>query len=168
MANQNLAANSDKTYGTDVLDSAQVEIERPITSGVGAAGGALAGAAMGMVAGPVGAAIGAAVMGIGAALLAKDFADLVDPEVDNYWNIEHAKQPYAAGTDYNNYRPAYQYGAAARSQFADRNFDETSPALREDWAKRGQKTNLSWEQAEPAIRNAYNRPRSPNSSSNNV
>ncbi len=164
MANINSATNSDKNYSTDVLDDQQVEVERPIAAGAGGALGALGGAALGMVAGPVGAAIGAVVGGLGLGLLAKDIADLVDPEVDSYWTAEHAKQPYAAGTDYQTYRPAYQYGAAARSQFANQTWEQASPALRDDWTKRGQKANLTWEQAEPAMRNAYNRPRSTNGS----
>lgn len=167
MANLNAtkAAEHDRKH-VDLLDNETAETERPLTTAVSAAGGAVGGAVLGMaVGGPVGAAVGAIITGVATSLLAKDVADMMDPDVDNYWTGEHKKQPYSSAGDYQTFRPAYQYGAAASNTYSGKSFEEVSPALRDDWAKRGQKTNLQWEQAEPAIRNAYQRPKSMNTSS---
>src|SRR6187455_2640898 len=84
----------------------------PIGTGLGAAGAGAAGAAIGAAAGPVGAVVGAAVGAVVGGLAGKGAAEVVNPTVeDEYWRSTYATRPYVpAGTSYDLYRPAYEFG----------------------------------------------------------
>src|SRR5580765_5571219 len=92
----------------------------PAGTGIGAAAGGAAGvgaavaagAAMGTVAGPVGTAIGAVVGAVAGGLIGKGLAEGVNPTAEHeYWRENYASRPYVtAGTAYDQYGPAYQYG----------------------------------------------------------
>jgi hypothetical protein len=130
----------------------------PVGAGAGAAiGGAAAGAAAGAVAGPVGAVAGAAIGGIAGGYAGKAIEESIDPTAeDAYWRENFSNQDYIEdGSDYETYRPAYQYGWESRGQFAGRRFDDVEPELQRNWPrKRGQST-MAWEQAKRATRDAW-------------
>src|SRR6476620_12548501 len=91
----------------------------PVGTGVGAAvGGAAAGAAVGSVAGPVGTLagiIGGAVIG---GLAGKGIAEKIDPtREDAYWRENHARQGWANGRSYDEFRPAYRVGYEGYGQY---------------------------------------------------
>ncbi|RCW69185.1 hypothetical protein [Pseudorhodoferax soli] len=127
----------------------------------GVAGAAAAGAAVGGVAGPVGAAAGALAGAAVGALAGKGVA-AADPTVDPaaeeaYWRDHHAQQPYAAGTRYEDYGPAYRYGESAYGRHGGRAFDEVDEELARDWNKARGRSTLDWESARHASRDAWQR-----------
>src|SRR5438874_1434090 len=102
----------------------------PVGTGIGAAvGGAAAGAAGGAVAGPVGAVAGAVIGGVTGGLAGKEVEEQFDPTAeDAYWQSNYRTRPYVdQGTNYDAYRPAYQYGWESRNQYGGRMFDEVEP-----------------------------------------
>jgi hypothetical protein len=140
---------------------------RPVATGVGAvvggaaggiAGGAAAGAALGGMTGPVGAAVGAVVGAVAGALAGKGIADAVDPVAeDAYWRDNYTSRPYAKGSSYDEYQPAYGYGVDAFTRNPDRSFDELEPELGRDWKNRRGNSSLEWDRAKHATRDAWQR-----------
>lgn len=132
----------------------------PVGVGVGAAaGGAATGAAIGSVAGPIGTAVGTAAGAVIGGLAGKAVAEKIDPTIeDTYWNEQYASRPYyAKGMTYDDYRPAYHYGAAARTRYPGRKFDEIEPDLGAEWVKSKGQSRLEWEKAKHATRDAWER-----------
>lgn len=141
------------------------EKDRPVAkAGVGAvvggvaggvAGGAAAGAAAGGMTGPVGAVVGAAVGAAVGAIAGRK----VDPAVeDTYWRDNYSSRPYVtAGSSYDEYAPAYRYGADAYTRYPNRSFDEVESELGRDWGTARGKSSLEWEHAKHASRDAWHR-----------
>jgi hypothetical protein len=124
----------------------------------GVAGGAAAGAAVGGMTGPVGAVVGAAVGAVAGAVAGRRVAKH-DPVVeDAYWRDNYASRPYASqGVNYDEYAPAYRYGADAYTKYPDRSFDEVEPELSRDWGTARGGSSLEWERAKHASRDAWHR-----------
>lgn len=130
----------------------------PIGTGVGAAGGGAAGAAIGSVAGPIGTAIGAIVGAVAGGLAGKGVGEMVDPTgEENYWRENHSSRPYAAGSSYDEYAPAYRMGWESSQRFKGDTFDQAEPNLRTDWDRAKGKSKLSWDKAKMAVRDAWDR-----------
>lgn len=154
---------SKTTRNTETID----ETSRPVASGVGAAvgaaaggiaGGAAAGAAVGGMTGPVGAAVGAAVGAVAGALAGKGVANSVDPVAEEaYWRDNHFNRPYAAGSEFDEFRPAYGYGVDAYTRYPGRTFDEIESELGRDWHVRRGSSSLEWDRAKYATRDAWQR-----------
>ncbi len=122
-------------------------------------GGAAAGAAAGTVVGPVGTIIGAAVGAIVGGLAGKGVAEVIDPTREMaHWRDHYKTRPYADdSTDFDQYEPAYGYGAASYSKYPGQNFDDIDSDLSRDWnASRGNST-LEWDRARYAARDAWDR-----------
>lgn len=121
----------------------------------GVAGGAAAGAAAGGMTGPVGAVVGAAVGAAVGAIAGRK----VDPAVeDTYWRDNYSSRPYVtAGSSYDEYAPAYRYGADAYTRYPNRSFDEVESELGRDWGTARGKSSLEWEHAKHASRDAWHR-----------
>lgn len=123
----------------------------------GVAGGAAAGAAVGGMTGPVGAVVGAAVGAVAGALAGRSMAK-VDPDAEDlYWRDNYAARPYATGASYDDYGPAYMYGANAYSRNPGRSFDEVEPDLSRDWDATRGRSSLTWDNAKHASRDAWHR-----------
>jgi hypothetical protein len=140
----------------------------PVGTGVGAATGGVAagaatGAAIGTVAGPVGTAIGAAagvvVGAVAGGLAGKGVAESVNPTVEHgYWRQNYSTRPYAqAGTSYDEYAPAYQYGWESQSKYSGKSFDQAESNLSRDWDKAKGNSKLEWNNAREAVRDSWNR-----------
>ncbi|HET7747002.1 MAG TPA: hypothetical protein VFM29_06850 [Vicinamibacteria bacterium] len=132
----------------------------PVGVGVGATGGGAAGAAVGgAVGGPIGAVAGAAVGAVAGGLAGKGAAEAVNPTVeDAYWRDNYRTRPYVtAGTAYDDYRPAYQYGWESYSKYRGRKFEDVEPDLRRDWERGQHNARLGWENAKGAVRDAWHR-----------
>jgi hypothetical protein len=139
----------------------------PVGVGVGAAvGGAAAGvataaasgAAVGTAAGPVGIVVGAAVGAVVGGLAGKAVAEHYDPTVeDRYWRENYKARPYASGGSYDDFGPAYAYGASSYGKYSGRKFDEVESELSRDWTSARGKSSLSWDRAKPATRDAWDR-----------
>jgi hypothetical protein len=123
----------------------------------GVAGGAAAGAAAGGMTGPVGAAVGAAVGAVVGAVAGRTMRH--DPVVeDAYWRDNYSSRPYVTqGTSYDEYAPAYRYGAESYSKYPDRSFDDVEPELSRDWGTARGTSSLDWERAKHASRDAWHR-----------
>ena len=122
----------------------------------GVAGGAAAGAAVGGMTGPVGALVGAAVGAVAGAVAGRGMG--VDPAVeDAYWRDNYSSRPYVQGGTYDDYGPAYQYGANARTKYPNRSFDDVETDLSRDWSNARGKSSLQWENAKHASRDAWQR-----------
>lgn len=129
-----------------------------VTGGVagGVVGGAAAGAAAGGMTGPVGAVVGAAVGAVVGAVAGRKMRH--DPVVeDQYWRDNHSSRPYAGGASYDEYQPAYRYGADSYSKYPDRTFDDVEPELGRDWGSARGKSSLEWDRAKHASRDAWHR-----------
>jgi hypothetical protein len=132
----------------------------PVGVGVGASGGGAAGAAIGgAVGGPVGAVAGAAVGAVAGGLAGKGAAEAVNPTVeDAYWRENYKTRPYASTVrNYDDVRPAYQYGWESYGKYKGRQFDEVEPELRRNWESGQHNARLGWDNAKGAVRDAWHR-----------
>lgn len=133
----------------------------PVGTGVGAAGGATAGALAGAVFGPIGMLVGGSVGAVAGGLAGKGVAERIDPTAENeYWRANASTRPYY-NRDYdyeNDYSPAYAWGANARTQFGNRDWDDSLEGdLREGWGKNRGESRLDWDHAKPAVRDSWDR-----------
>jgi hypothetical protein len=149
----------------------------------GVAGGAVTGALAGGLTGPVGAAIGAAAGAVVGALAGKATEDkgygdsgvvndggampLNEPDSgeasrllgdDDYWRDNWSSRPYArSDATYDDYSPAYRYGAEAHNRYPGQHFDDIEPDLERDWQGARGTSSLEWEHARHASRDAWQR-----------
>lgn len=125
--------------------------------GGGIAGGAAAGAMAGGMTGPVGAVVGAAIGAVVGAVAGRTMR--ADPVAeDAYWRDNYSSRPYVtSGTSYDEYSPAYRYGAESYSRYPDRSFDDVEPELSRDWSNARGGSSLEWEHAKHATRDAWHR-----------
>jgi hypothetical protein len=129
----------------------------PAGAGLGAAAGGLtAGAAAGAVAGPAGAAVGAVVGGLAGGLGGKAIAETIDPTAEEaYWRENYSSRPYAKGSSFEDYGPAYRYGVQAYGHSTSGSWEEDELAA--GWAGARGKSKLGWDKAKLAARDAWDR-----------
>jgi hypothetical protein len=131
----------------------------PIETGIGAAiAGAASGVAAGAVAGPVAAAVGAAVGAVAGGYAGKGIGELIDPTTEDNWLRENFKsRPYVEdGDDFEDYHPAFRYGAEAEAKYGDAGIDLMDEQLRSDW-EASKDSQMPWTKAKGAVHDAYNR-----------
>jgi hypothetical protein len=156
-------SNDTKTYGTTGTDANRDPItgapgSHPVGTATGAVAGGAAGAAVGSAAGPVGTVVGAAVGAVVGGLAGKGIAEQIDPTVeDAYWRDNFMSRPYATGSTYDEYQPAYRYGWDSYSKYPGRRFDEVESDLSRDWDRTKGESKLTWERAKLATKDAWNR-----------
>lgn len=158
--------NDLKSTQTRDIDKSN-DTSNPVATGVGAvvggvaggvAGGAAAGAAVGGLTGPVGAAVGAVAGALAGALAGKGIGNAADPVAeDAYWRDNYSSRPYASGSTYDEYRPAFGYGVDAYTRYPDRTFDEVEPELGRHWNIKRGSSSLEWDRAKHATRDAWQR-----------
>lgn len=132
----------------------------PVGTGVGAAaGGAAAGMAVGSVAGPVGAAVGAAVGAVAGGLAGKAVASAIDvKEEEAYWREYYTREDYVGdNATFDDYGPAYLYGANRYTEYAGRPFDEVEDDLGRGWDDARGRSSLNWDRARHATRASWQR-----------
>ena len=136
----------------------------PLGTATGAVGGAVIGAVAGMAAGPVGSlvgAVGGAVSGgvLGGSTGSGPVVDISAQE--SYWREHYASRPYvASGAPYEDYAPAYRYGARTYAQLpASRQWEEVESDMAAGWESARETSRLGWTDAMPAVRDAWNRMR---------
>lgn len=95
------------------------------------------------------------VSAVGAAQALRDHQ--ADPiEHNDYWSRNFTSRPYvAAGSAYERYQPAYQYGWESRSRFAGRSFEESEADLQSGWLHRDRA--VEWRHAREAVKDAWQR-----------
>ncbi len=134
----------------------------PIGTGIGAlVAGAASGAVTGTMAGPVGTLIGAAVGAVVGGLAGKGVAEVIQPTSDEaYWNQHYSARPYVQrGASFDDYAPAYRYGADAHGRYAGQPFDDIEPELSLGWESARGQSALDWQAARHASRDAWDRVR---------
>lgn len=146
--------NDEKTKGAATGVGAAVGV-----AAGGVAGAMAAGAAIGGMTGPVGAVVGAAVGAATGALAGRGVANAADPDLEEgYWRDNYTGRPYVeADYTYDDYGPAYRYGAEAYNRHPGRGFDELEADLGRDWESSRGKSSLRWEHAKHASRDAWQR-----------
>lgn len=131
----------------------------PIETGIGAAvGGAATGMAVGAVAGPVGTAIGTTVGALVGGYAGKGIGEMIDPTTEDDWLRDNFKsRPYVEkGDTYEDFHPAYRYGALAEAKYGDAGIDLADKQLQSDW-EASQESNMPWTKAKGAVQDAYYR-----------
>lgn len=133
----------------------------PISTGVGAAAAGAAGAAIGSVVPGVGTvvggAIGAVVGAVGGGYAGKAVGEVIDPTgTDDYWRENYKTRDYVADdAEYDDYRPAYQFGASLADRSTSPDYDER--AIRSEWESNPDTRSLDFDSAKGAIRDEFNR-----------
>ena len=132
----------------------------PIEAGIGAAAaGAAAGMAVGAFAGPVAAAVGAAAGAIVGGYAGKGVGEMIDPTIEDKWlrdNFESRLYVLADET-FENYQPAYRYGAEAEYRYGDVEFNAIVDDLEKEWAKSEGYPRMTWPRARDAVKDGYER-----------
>ncbi|MES2950797.1 MAG: hypothetical protein V4858_19860 [Pseudomonadota bacterium] len=135
----------------------------PVGTGIGAAvGGAAVGAAAGTTAGPVGTAIGAAAGAVVGGLAGKSVAEAMEPTDESaetaYWRDNFVYRPYVgSGASFDDFGPAYDFGARAFGSYSGRSFEEAEADLGRDWDSARGTSSLTWARAREAARDAWER-----------
>jgi hypothetical protein len=90
----------------------------------------------------------------------RDAWDRVTGRYDNerYWQQNYASRPYyRSGSDYSDYRPAYNYGWDAAHRYRGRRWEDVENDLERGWEKAKYNSKLGWHQAKDAVRDAWHR-----------
>jgi hypothetical protein len=131
----------------------------PIETGIGAAvAGAATGMALGAVAGPVAAAVGVAAGAVAGGYAGKGIGEMIDPTTEDTWLRDNFEsRPYVAkGDKYEDFHPAYRYGALAEAKYGDAGIDLMDKQLQSDWEASKENT-MPWTKAKGAVKDAYYR-----------
>jgi hypothetical protein len=80
-------------------------------------------------------------------------------EEDNWWRNNFSSRPYATGSTYEEYRPAYQYGFESGQHHLGRKWNEVESDLRSGWEKFEGKRGAggTWENVKHAVKDAWDR-----------
>ncbi|MEP6971012.1 MAG: hypothetical protein ABJA49_11250, partial [Betaproteobacteria bacterium] len=100
-------------------------------------------------------AVAGAVVG---AMAGKGIANAADPAAeDSYWRDNYASRPYASGSTYDEFRPAFGMGVDAFARYPGQSFDDVEPDLERDWRNKRRNSSLDWGRAKHATRDAWQR-----------
>jgi phage tail tape-measure protein len=131
----------------------------PIETGIGAAvAGAATGMAVSAFAGPVASAVGAAVGAIAGGYAGKGIGEMIDPTSEDNWLRDNfTSRPYVeSGDNFEDFHPAYRYGALAEAKYGDAGIDLMEKQLQSDW-EASKESNMPWTKAKGAVKDAYDR-----------
>jgi hypothetical protein len=77
---------------------------------------------------------------------------------DSYWRENFSSRPYVKSqSSYDDYGPAYRYGAESFGRSNGRSFDDAEPELKQAWLGAKGTSHLTWENAKAASRDAWTR-----------
>ncbi|MEO6076024.1 MAG: hypothetical protein ABIP56_04385 [Dokdonella sp.] len=134
-----------------------VKKDHNIGAGTGAAAGAATGAVVGAAGGPVGMVVGAVVGGIVGAKAGDSVAEAVNPTAynahwkENYQNSSH----YVAGSQWNDYEPAYKLGYDSHNKYRGRPYNEVENDIARSWEATKGNSSLAWNDAKNAVRDGW-------------
>jgi hypothetical protein len=98
-----------------------------------------------------------------AALLAKEEIIMAENrtwnEEDSWWRNNFTSRPYATGRNYEDFRPAYQYGFESGQHHMGRQWNDVESDLRSGWEKFEGKRGAggTWESVKHAVKDAWDR-----------
>ena len=78
-------------------------------------------------------------------------------EEEKYWRTNYRDRPYAAGRDYDFYRPGYRYGYEAANRYQNRSWNDVESDLARDWSSYEHRGTSTWEHIKDAVRDAWDR-----------
>jgi hypothetical protein len=78
-------------------------------------------------------------------------------EQEAHWREQHDRQPYAKGTKYEDFAPAYRMGYEGALQHHGKTFDEIEENLAVQWQKAPPGSSLPWDTVRPAVNLAWER-----------
>ena len=80
-------------------------------------------------------------------------------EEDSWWRDNFSSRPYATGRNYEEFRPAYQYGFESGQHHLGRKWDDVESDLKSGWEKfEGRKgAGGAWESVKHAVKDAWSR-----------
>jgi hypothetical protein len=85
-------------------------------------------------------------------------ANRLSEEEDAYWRENYPSRPYARkDRDYDEYRPAYQYGTDAAHRYQGRRWEDVEGDLEHGWEKAKGNSRLAWHESKEAVRDAWHR-----------
>jgi hypothetical protein len=83
---------------------------------------------------------------------------LIDPTTEDNWLQDNFRsRPYVEeGGTFEDFTPAYRYGALAESRYGDAGIDLMDPQLQSDW-EASKESDMPWTKAKGAVQDAYRR-----------
>lgn len=134
-----------------------IKKDHSIGEGTGAVAGAVAGAAVGSMAGPVGTVVGAIAGGALGAKGGGAVAEALNPtEYNNHFEKNYTSAPYyVGGSEWRDYKPAYQYGYDTYGQYRGQRFEDVENALERNWNEVKADSRLAWSEAKAAVRDGW-------------
>ena len=134
-----------------------IKKDHSIGEGTGAVAGAVAGAAVGSMAGPVGTVVGAIAGGALGAKGGGAVAEALNPtEYNNYFEKNYTSAPYyVGGSEWRDYKPAYQYGYDTYGQYRGQRFEDVENTLERNWNEVKADSRLAWSEAKGAVRDGW-------------
>ena len=134
-----------------------IKKDHSIGEGTGAVAGAVAGAAVGSMAGPVGTVVGAIAGGALGAKGGGAIAEAVNPtEYNSYFEKNYTSAPYyVGGSEWRDYKPAYQYGYDTYGQYRGQRFEDVENTLERNWNEAKADSRLAWSEAKGAVRDGW-------------
>jgi hypothetical protein len=79
-------------------------------------------------------------------------------ENDTHWRQTYSSRPYyQSGRDYDEYRPAYNYGYDSANRYKGRRWEDTENDLERGWDKAKGNSKLAWHEAKDAVRDSWHR-----------
>ena len=107
--------------------------------------------------------ISAGIVAVAGALGADAVASAVDEvKEESHWRETFQSRPYVDGdASFEDYAPAYVYGASWCRLNPERGFDESEADLETGWNTARGDSSLAWHKAKPAARDAWYRIDSP-------
>ena len=134
-----------------------IKKDHSIGEGTGAVAGAVAGAAVGSMAGPVGTVVGAIAGGALGAKGGGAVAEAINPtEYNSYFEKNYTSAPYyVGGSEWRDYKPAYQYGYDTYGQYRGQRFEDVENTLERNWNEAKADSRLAWSEAKGAVRDGW-------------
>ncbi|HJQ99506.1 MAG TPA: hypothetical protein VJ826_14420 [Candidatus Polarisedimenticolaceae bacterium] len=81
-----------------------------------------------------------------------------DPQIEEtYWRENYSKQPYASGSTFDDFGPAYRYGWESYSRYPGRKYHDVENDLERGWENAKGTSKLTWMKAKNAVRDAWHR-----------
>ncbi|QYR52886.1 glycine zipper domain-containing protein [Lysobacter soyae] len=134
-----------------------IKKDHSIGEGTGAGAGAITGAAVGSAAGPIGTVVGAVAGAVLGAKAGGAVAEAVNPTTynDHFETSYNKADYYTADRDWNDYRPAYQYGYDTYGQYQGKRFEDVENDLERNWDATKANSRLAWAEARGAVRDGW-------------
>ena len=76
---------------------------------------------------------------------------------DTWWRDNYSTRPYATGRNYEEFRPAYQYGFESGRHHMGRTWNDVEPDLEQGWSKFEGRGTSTWDNIKHAVRDAWHR-----------